>query len=193
MIVINKERVKAIVFIHGFYANAGFWLNYIDYFKEYCLIFLNIDFLNNYKIDTEKTLFNDIVKKKGYDIIAVISHSLGTFFSSTFLLSKNIIQYDICPIGIGGNIDESRFVNSISLKTNQSEEIILNDLKLIKYQYFDAPFFENSDNKILYIPDSDDYFNYYDSVFLKVYFSGDHFNINNAIIDIKIRLESKTI
>jgi hypothetical protein len=190
MFVINKDKVKAIVFIHGFYANAGFWLNYMDYFKEYCLIFLDIDFLNKYKYETEKTLFNEILKKNGYEIIAIISHSLGTFFSSTFALSKNIIQYDICPIGIGRNVNESRFVNSISLKTNKSEEIILNDLKLIEYQYFKASFFENSDNKILYIPDSDDYFSYDDSVFLKIHFSGDHFNINNAIIDIKIQLES---
>ena len=190
MIVINKEKVKAIVFIHGFYANAGFWLNYIDYFNEYCLIFLNFDFLNNNKIETEKNLFKCIVKKNGHDIIAIISHSLGTFFSSTLMLSKNIIQFDICPIGIGRNVNKSGFINTISLKTNQKEEIILNDLKFIEYQFFNKSFFQNSDNKILFIPDSDNYFNYLDSVFLKVYFSGDHFNISNAIIDIKIQIES---
>jgi hypothetical protein len=189
MIVLNKDKVKAIVFIHGFYANAGFWLNYIDYFKEYCLIFLNYDFLNN-KIEKEKNLFNSIVKKNGLDIVAIISHSLGTFFSSTLMLSKNVIQFDICPIGIGKNCNKIGFINTISLKTNKKEEIILNDLKFIENQYFNTSFFENSDNKILYIPDSDNFFNYLDSEFLKVYFSGDHFNISNAIIDIKIRLES---
>ena len=97
MIVLNKDKVKVIVFIHGFYANAGFWLSYIDYFNEYCLVFLNYDFLNNNKIEKEKNLFNCIVKKNGHDIVAIISHSLGTFFSSTLMLSKNVIQFDICP------------------------------------------------------------------------------------------------
>lgn len=189
MIVINKEKVKAIVFIHGFYANPGFWLSYIDYFNEYCLIFLNFDFLNYNKIEREKDLFNSIVKKNGHEIIAIISHSLGTFFSSTLMLSKNIFQFDICPIGMGRHVNKSGFINTISLKTNQKEEIILNDLKFIEYQYFNSSFFKNSDNKILFIPDSDNYFNYVDSVFLKVHFSGDHFNIRNAILDIKNRLE----
>ena len=47
-IVLNKSKNKTIVFIHGFYANAGYWLPYLPFFKDYKIILFNLDYKDNY-------------------------------------------------------------------------------------------------------------------------------------------------
>ena len=188
MIVLNRHYKKAIIFIHGFRSNSGFWLPYLTYFENYQLIFLNIDFVNQESFEKIKFEINNEIKKSD-EIIAIISHSLGTFLSSFFAFKKSVKQFDICPVGFSLRINRTKFIKSISNKLQLDEQIINNDLNAVENIYYSKIFYKETDLKYLYIPTSDRFFKYLDSDFPKKIFNGDHFDIKKAIIDIKSHLE----
>ena len=188
MIVLNRNYKKAIIFIHGFQSNAGFWLPYLTYFENYQLIFLNIDFANPESFEKIKFEINNQIETS-IEIIAIISHSLGSFLSSFFAFEKSIKQFDICPVGFSLRINKVKFIKSISNKLQLDEQLINNDFDAIENIYYSKTFYKDTDMKYLYIPTSDPFFKYLDSDFPIRIFNGDHFNIQKAIIDIKSHLE----
>ncbi len=178
MLILNKEKQKTILFIHGFYANAGFWLPYIEYFNDYKLVILNlkVNELNNIEKIIE-TFKNKSVSEINY----IISHSLGSIFSTKFSFSNKTTLFDICPIGHSKCIDKNNFIYKISTLTGIDLNKINEDFDYIENSYKKKFRSKMIDNKVLLIPDKDEYFNYNASDLSTIFFEGNHFNVLNAI------------
>jgi hypothetical protein len=181
-IVLNKSKKKSIIFIHGLYANAGFWLPYLHYFKDYRLILLNCDYgvLINSKDDilhiqdSVKNLFVET------DIIVVIAHSFGTILSGLLKINSSIKIFHICPVASSTRIRSEEFIYQIQLKINDTHTNIKNSLLLVDKLIVDVKDYLN-ENAIMLFPDQDQYFQYFGNEYVYV---GNHFDIENALLKI---------
>ena len=189
-IVLNKSRNKTIVFIHGFYANAGFWLPYLPYFKEYKIVLLNINYVSILNSDNKILEISKIISSLnlGVNIEAIISHSLGTIISS-FINNKSVgFYFDICPVSFSKRSDTIGFINDVINRMGETESKIKKNLLLV-----DLLIEESKDYSLInshhFIPDSDQFFNYESSSNKRYLFQGDHFEITNAVSKITNLLE----
>jgi hypothetical protein len=192
-ICINKSKNKTIVFIHGFYANPGYWLPYLESFKNYKIVLLNIDYAtllkSNDVIDSIQKLFTD--KNFGNNVTALISHSLGTVISNFLDLDTMSKRFEICPVGFSKRSDTRGFITDLKTRVNEHEQVIETNLLLVDklinecegYLYKTA---------IRYIPNLDQYFIYNHILSEFTIFEGDHFEINEAIKDISRKINQFT-
>ncbi len=181
-IVFNKSKNKTIVFIHGFYANAGYWLPYLPFFKDYKIILLNLDyyFLLNSKDTISKVTETIESLNLDNDIHAIIGHSLGTIISNFIIYSSIKFHFDVCPVSHASRLDTNGFVNDILSRINESEENIRRNLNLVDLFINESRDFMLK-KSLLFIPNADQYFNYNSTANVEFTFKGDHFNITNAI------------
>lgn len=181
-IVLNKSRDKTIVFIHGFYANAGFWLPYLPYFKEYKIVLLNINYSVLLNSKEQIAVITENINALRFDngVVAVISHSLGTIISNFIYEHSNCVYFDICPVAYSNRSDTNGFVNDIHLRVDETKNKIRNNLKLVDLLINKSSGYLLND-RLLFIPDSDQYFTYQQTSNSKFLFKGDHFEITNAI------------
>jgi hypothetical protein len=181
-IVLNKSRNKTVVFIHGFYANAGFWLPYLPYFKDYKIVFLNINYFKLLNSKQQIALITENTNSLNFndDVVAVISHSLGTIISNFITKHPNGIYFDICPVAYSNRTDTKGFVNDILIRVDETENNIRNNLRLVDLLINKSKEYMLND-RLLFIPDSDQYFIYQQTINREFLFKGDHFEITNAI------------
>lgn len=188
-IILNKSKDKSIILIHGFYANAGYWLSYLPFFRDYKIILLNLNYFSLLNSnDKVKTIFNDLKTLQLENRIeAIISHSLGTIISSFIIYPSIGFHFDICPVSYAFRSDTNGFVNDLNFRINESGNTIRNNLNLV-----DLLIKETSDymmkSSFLYIPNSDQYFKYKSTDNPEFIFEGDHFEIENAISHIITQL-----
>ncbi len=184
-LILNKSKDKSILFIHGFYANAGYWLPYLSFFKEYKIILLNLDYncLLNTNDKKSKVIESIQSLKLENNIHAIIGHSLGTIISNFINCPSIKFHFDICPVSYASRINTSGFVNDIRSRINEHEINIKTNLNLV-----DLFINESKDymlkKSILFIPNEDQYFIYKSTTNTAFTFKGDHFDITNAISDI---------
>lgn len=188
-IVLNKSRNKALVFIHGFYANAGFWLPYLPYFKEYKIILLDINYslLLNSKEQIAVAIENTNAIRFDDSVVAFISHSLGTIISNFIYDHSNCVYFDICPVAYSNRSDTNGFINDILFRVGETQKNIRDNLKLVDLLICKSKEYI-LENKLLFIPDSDQYFMYQKTSNYDFIFKGDHFEITNAISQITYML-----
>jgi hypothetical protein len=183
--VYNNSKKETVILIHGLYANSGFWLNYIIFFKNYRLIIYNIDYNillnNNYGISVLnlKPYLNDYEE----NVVAVVAHSLGTVLADLVFGKRNLPLFNICPIASGNRIDTIGFVNYISNKLALPSFMIHDTLINVD------TFIYSVKNKLSYgginiVPTSDLYFTYNLNLANRILFNGDHFNIEEAISNV---------
>jgi hypothetical protein len=189
-IVLNKSKNKTIVFIHGFYANAGYWLPYLPFFKPYRIVLLDINYLDllasDNRISAARELFKEFKLKDG--VYATISHSLGTVISGFMNLEAMGRRFEICPVGFSNRSDTSGFIHDIQERVNEPGSQINSNLLLVDRLINECKDYAVK-NSIRYIPDSDQYFTYHKRFSEDITFQGDHFDITEAIVDITGRLE----
>jgi hypothetical protein len=183
--VYNKSKTDTIILLHGLYANSGFWLSYMSYFKGFKLIVYNIDF---------ETFFDDVIFMSEFEkechqdyinnrVVAVISHSLGTVLADLNFSNKSASLFNICPIALGNRVDSSGFISYTSNKLNLSKSRISDNLfKVDRFYNIVKEKLTLKGTNI--IPNNDQYFTYEIPETNAVIFHGDHFEINKAFIDI---------
>ena len=189
-IYLNKSKTKTIVFIHGFYANAGYWLPYLTNFKNYRIVLLNINYNDLLNSDNMIVASNSLLRNvnSGNNFYALISHSLGTVVSNFIGADLVNKRFEICPVGYSKRSDTAGFVSDIRSRVNQGEQEIITRLLLVDRLINESKiYFQN--NSIQYLPDADQYFTYTDLTNNRISFKGDHFDINEAIVDIANRLK----
>ncbi len=180
-LVYNKNKVNTIIFFHGLYANSGFWLPYFKYFKNYKLVFFEVDYR---KFVFENKDWNNIFNEfKSYDdsenIVAIISHSLGTLMADLMFSNCGYTMYNICPILRAKKKESKKFSDFISIKIH----LPLFEVNECMSQ---VNLFINSVKKNLkfvgynFIPNNDSYF-IYEEFDENISFDGDHFEVLNAI------------
>ena len=114
-IVLNKSKNKPILFIHGFYANAGYWLPYLPFFKEHKIVLLNLDYYFLLDSNDKISKIIEIIEALNLqnDIYAIIGHSLGTIISNFINFTSVKFHFDICHVSHALRIDTEGFVNDI--------------------------------------------------------------------------------
>jgi hypothetical protein len=181
--IFNKSKAKTIILIHGAYGTAGYWLPYLNLFNNYKIIVFNMNYsaiLNSDKdLNITKLLLEKFVLEQ--NLIAVISHSLGTIFSNFFSSKKQVLNFNICPMVYSKKINSEKFnielqsnfnPKNIKLKTNINliNNLIEESKKIISTTIF------------YFTPILDNYFIYdFPLEVQKIEFKGDHFRIENAI------------
>lgn len=182
--VINKSKEKSVLLIHGLYANAGFWLPYLSEFKKFRVIILSIDYIsflnNNCKYKLIENLLEDL--KLENNLKAIISHSLGTIVSQNIITSKSTLKIEICPVYFSNRINNELFIDHLNSKISYSKNDIREQLLIVE-EFINESIDSSFQNVVRYVPLKDDYFEYILNSNEKVYFEGDHFNIDFAIKD----------
>ena len=181
--VFNKSKKKTIIFIHGLFGNSGYWLPFLNYFNNFKILILDINYPKMFKENPKKINFHKFLESMLEDDneYTLISHSMGTVLAQSFPEKKIKISYEICPIKNSVKNNKNKFIEEINSLTNFSEEQIRNILGEATVFLSNNFSVENKSlNKKQYVPRIDSFFN--DSFNNSVeYFEGDHFNIINSI------------
>ncbi|HLD53073.1 MAG TPA: hypothetical protein VJA82_07210 [Sediminibacterium sp.] len=183
--IFNKSKLNSIIFIHGFYANSGFWLKYFSLFKEFKIILFDIDYNEILDLGLNK---NDLMKSLNFqqesnNVVAIISHSLGSVISDIWFRDEKYYKYNICPITFAKRSNPIKFINYVYDKLKQDVETIGKKMDLIDNLLFEL---RNDFNYsgINYLPNNDEYFNYTIITERCIEFEGNHFDIENALSQI---------
>lgn len=184
--IINKKGSINVILIHGLFATSGYWLNYLEFFKNCKLVILEIDYYNFKDFEKQiENLQNIINIEFNNKVDYIFSHSLGTIIANG-LSDKNFnYSFEICPVYISNRISELDFASKIIDKTNLMFD--LNKIKkiLIKIdiqinEYKKSLVF--SKKRICFLPSNDIYFKYNPQpMYFFNIFEGDHFEIHNAL------------
>jgi hypothetical protein len=186
--VINKKGVINVVLIHGLFATAGYWLNYLEIFKNCKLIILEIDYFNSKSLkDNSESLEHIIINEFNNKIDYIFSHSLGTIIANGLSDINFKHSFEICPVYNSNRVSKFEFISKILEKTNllytlNNIEKILSNIDIQVYNYKSILKFSNK--RTLFYPNNDIYFNYdHKTIYSFNIFNGDHFEINNALKD----------
>jgi hypothetical protein len=186
--VINKKGVINVVLIHGLFATSGYWLNYLDIFKNCKLIILEIDYFNSKSlIDNIESIEHIIINEFDNNIDFIFSHSLGTIIANGLSDINFKHSFEICPVYNSNRVSKSDFISKIQEKTNllyssNNIEIMLSNIDIQVDNFKKTLNFSNK--RTLFYPNNDIYFKYdQKTIYSFNIFNGDHFEINNALKD----------
>jgi hypothetical protein len=181
----NKTKSNSIILLHGLYTTSGFWLSYLNFFRDFRIITYDINYDLLLREQNPKRHLQKYLNKFGEDenIVATISHSFGTVVSDLVFENKKLPVFKICPVAFSKRLDTQSFILDIENKTSISIDRINEYLQLVSN--FNLIFKDQLNlDGFIYIPDKDGFF-YYNVPESKIkVFNGDHFNISNALSDI---------
>ena len=191
VISLSKSKTRSIILLHGLFTSPGFWLPYLKYFSNYNVILVDInyslvssieDFMPDFKVKVES-----ISQKK--DLVAIISHSLGTCLS--LLLGENFSKFNIniCPVYLAERQNTEQFVEFISTNdasySNEDVTEILVEVDAFLHQKVISVEGSTFRSTHLLVPDQDPFFSYNTDSRDAMSYAGDHFDINDALLKIK--------
>lgn len=186
--IINRKGTLNVILIHGLFASSGYWLNYLNHFRNCKLVILDLNYnesinftsqINNIELLIDE-LFNG-------EVDYIFSHSLGTVIALGVSEKKFKLSFEICPVHSSKRRSKSNFVNNILEKTsnNNDEDFIKNKLKEVdfKLNLLNQQLMP-SNKRIIFYPNNDIHFEYnLNTPMIVRDFEGDHFSIENALID----------
>lgn len=185
---LNKKGDIKIILIHGLFATCGYWLNYLGLLKKYQILILEIDFDASFSI-TEKV--NDIEHLidtiYGGKTDYIFSHSLGTILANSINEEKFIFSFEICPVHSSIRNFAFDFCQHIFQKANKSYTLDFIENKLFEIDELLLGVRKNlsfSSKRIVLFPNEDIFFDYNNiKGYNLIEFKGDHFDIEDAIIN----------
>jgi len=192
VISLSKSKPRTIILLHGLFTGPGFWLPYLKYFSNYNVILIDI----NYSLVNSRSEFLPDFKSKietisqGKNVIAIISHSLGT--SLSLMLKENFSKFsiDICPIYLAERQNTDKFIkfittNDASYNSDEVSKILGQVDDFLHQKVFSEEAFTSKSTYLL-IPDRDPFFSYKTDLRNSMTYAGDHFDINDALLKIKL-------
>jgi len=186
--ILNRSKSKTAMFIHGLFATAGFWLPYLDRFRDFRLILLNIDYRNIGGSYLYLDEISDVISSQaGGRVDAMVSHSLGTLIASRLPHIVYRQSFEVCPVYVARRLQPEAFADLIRQKLSHSmvARDIINIFSHVDSTVYSCSFPENLlGDRTKYIPDSDFYFTYCCDSHVET-FRGDHFDIMSAIKSIE--------
>ena len=189
MRIINKQNESSVALVHGLFTNSGFWLPYIEYFREYRVYLIDIDynFLSKESQDFDNWLSREISETK---ILYFIGHSFGATFLQICTLRHNVTLIGINPAHLGMRRGSS-FAKHVSDRYGLDEIFINNQLNDV-YEWVYSFNLQNSGFTMLYTSDNDEFFDY--SVVDtndKIVIESNHFNIDEVFVTLTKSLTIK--
>lgn len=184
--LIGKNKPNCIILIHGLFSHTGFWLRYLRFFKESCLVLVSVNYdrlphIEEYIGDLKQSLMLVLSSKSESKLIA---HSLGTYVALKLGPITNVESYHICPVYSAERKNRKIFVDFVhEMKPMLSHDKIHETLRCVNSVL-------NLDQKLVciakidqskrYIPKEDLFFDYI-LTGNEINFEGDHFNIYSAL------------
>lgn len=184
--LIGKNKPNCIILIHGLFSHTGFWLRYLRFFKESCLVLVSVNYdrlphIEKYIGDLKQSLMLVLSSKSESKLIA---HSLGTYVALKLGPITNVESYHICPVYSAERKNRKIFVDFVhEMKPMLSHDKIHETLRCVNSVL-------NLDQKLVciakidqskrYIPKEDLFFEYI-LTGNEINFEGDHFNIYSAL------------
>lgn len=184
--LIGKNKPNCVILIHGLFSHPGFWLRYLRFFKDSCLILVSVDYdrlpyIDEYIGDLKLSLMRVISSKSTSKLIA---HSLGTYVAIKLGPITNVESYHICPVYSAERKNQKTFVDFVhEMQPILSHDEIHETLRCVNSVL-------NLDQKLIYIammgqlkryiPKEDLFFEYF-LTGNEIDFEGDHFNIYSAL------------
>jgi hypothetical protein len=189
--VINKSKPRTLLLMHGLFTSAGYWLPYLKSLKEYRLLVPDIDYRGIRDVDAYLGRINEVIgEQAGGKVDAVIAHSLGCLLASLMPQEARGASFEICPVYCAARREQDEFVGEIERKIRPalSQDAIRALLAEVDGA-IDAHSLRATVRKgsAIYVPDADRYFLYQVSPDAR-WFSGDHFEITEAVTDIGSKL-----
>ena len=185
--IFNKSQKKKIILFHGLFANSGFWLPYLKYFKTHQLIVFDLNYADLFKMNFNqlKLLLYHFLKKLNINLSndVIISHSMGTVIGKIISSKYDILSYEICSTYLGSRKPNANFLLDIESRIKISSDkanIIYNNVNLFMKLNLDS-LHEIQSNSCYFITHEDQYFTYKIKNHRTTLFSGDHFNIDQAV------------
>ena len=116
--VFNKRKTPSILLLHGLYTTSGFWLSYLNLFKDFRIVAYDINYDELFKTQNAKSYLKDFFNEYSEDenIVATISHSFGTVISDLVFENKSHINFKICPVAFSKRLDSQSFILDIEKK-----------------------------------------------------------------------------
>lgn len=176
---INRSKAESILFIHGLFATAGFWLPYMHFFRGYRLDFLNVDFV---KLAGHLDTGLEEVVKLASELAprAVVCHSLGCTLGHHI---DHPNTYLICDVSQALRSDPTKFTTVIEEMVGEDATFVRSGLQAAEL-YYQRISNNHSSTHVSFTPDSDEFFIYGG----EANFCGTHFEVTKAVADISGRL-----
>lgn len=191
--ILNKSKPSTVLLIHGLFTSCGYWLPYLSSLKNHRLIILDIDYHAIHDIDQYVSRVVEIIATEGGGAVdAVISHSLGSLISSQLPQDACHSLFEVCPVYCATRINADQFIDNIErmIKFSMVGDEIRELLKRVDSAIaVHVPRASSSVRQSVYLPDADVYFSYRASP-SAMKFKGDHFDISEALEDIRKVLSS---
>lgn len=184
--LIGKNKPNCIILIHGLFSHPGFWLRYLRFFTESCVVLVSVNYdrlphIEEYIGDLKQSLMRVISSKSASKLIA---HSLGTYVALKMGPINNVESYHICPVYSAERKNRKIFVDFIhEMQPMLSHDKIHETLRCVNSVLnLDQKLVSNAkiDKLKRYIPKEDLFFEYV-LTGSEINFEGDHFNIYSAL------------
>lgn len=122
------------------------------------------------------------------DCIAIVSHSFGTVISSQINLANSITKFEISPVYFCQRNFTTEFTKEMASLLQIHQDRVLADLILVD-KYVDSVKLNSEINGVRLLPKEDVFFKFKFDCEENIFFSGDHFNIDKAIVIIANKLD----
>jgi hypothetical protein len=172
--------------MHGLHTNSGFWMPFLLDLKGFKIILLNLDYKTFFGQKNSIIYIDEYFEKQDFweNCMAIISHSFGTIISNQIKVPDSIKRYEICPVYSTNRKNIPEYISYIRAKLPLLRNDIIGDLLVVNH-YIDITIINENTNVVRYIPVNDLYFQFTLKSEKNIYFSGDHFFINEAIKKIR--------
>ncbi len=189
--VVNKSKPRTLLLVHGLFASAGYWLPYLQILRGYRLLVADIDYRGIRDIDPYLQAMSGIIAAQaGGRVDGVISHSLGCLLAGHLPEDVRGASFEVCPVYCAERLGQDDFVGEIARKTGPALSLDAIRSQLAEVDGALAahgPRAQAQGPRAVYLPDADRYFSYRAGPGARR-FSGDHFEIAEAVADIDSRL-----
>jgi pimeloyl-ACP methyl ester carboxylesterase len=189
--VVNKSKQRTLLLVHGLFTSAGYWLPYLKSLKEYRLLVPDIDYRGIRDVDAYLERIDEIIgEQAGGKVDAVIAHSLGCLLASLLPQEARGASFEVCPVYLAARREQDEFVGEIERKTRPARS--QDDIRALLAEVDGAIHAHRLRAQVrkaraIYLPDADRYFSYQASPDAR-WFSGNHFEITEAVTDIGSKL-----
>jgi pimeloyl-ACP methyl ester carboxylesterase len=188
--ILNRSRKNNVLFVHGVFANSGFWLPYLRGFKNYRLLLLDVNYQGVRNLTQYLQLVEEIIAVKASgQVEAIIGHSLGGLLAGQLPASIRKISYKVCPVYNAVRSDRNSLVINLRQRLKQKftaqqirAQLAEVDCALLGLRSLN-PDLSDRGLCINYLPNNDPLFNYNTSSASRI-FAGDHFNVGAAMDEI---------
>ena len=182
-VVLGPKDAQKIALVHGLFTGRGFWLKYLDFFRDFRVYLPEVDYRQAINGDEEFSFEAQIKSAIPSDAI-LISHSVGCAFAERYILT-NQKSFHIAPVYSSSSV-LSDWSSVVSNKTGAELEDISAHIKEVM-EFIKRFEVYGRSASAKYSPYGDVYFKTEEST---LHYDGDHLEIEDALRQVLTLIEN---